>query len=386
MSGLTTCVSAVVLLPALLLTGCAKEPVPPSDPRDVIELRWLKAYPLESKSDVETGLLWGLSLLGARLPAGAPVIRWHDNMMTVDLGRAQVLEGSGPAWRQLLAAMKASGEYRIHGAIDVGRFMALTLGSSNHYYALTGAKPDYQLARASYRFEDKAAAIVTSAVAHGHRRIEISAADDGRQVAFVAFEGKGSLADGSFVAHEMELLDVMPNGQLRFALYGLDGYLKQSASPELTAAGKPAKCMWCHESSLQPTFIEFQGARGFHDRREFDALIGKRQQLLREYQSRVDTQIEYRNRQDHTYGELLYLTFEEPSRERLAAEWGVSLERASELLRGKPTHPQAEFPYLGSELYRRHDVEALAPYAVLAVPHSVREPSPLEPEIIGVRP
>jgi hypothetical protein len=65
---------AIVLLAVALFASCAKDDGPPPDPRDVIELRWVKAYPRESRSDVETGLLWGLSLLGAKLPEGARVL------------------------------------------------------------------------------------------------------------------------------------------------------------------------------------------------------------------------------------------------------------------------------------------------------------------------
>jgi hypothetical protein len=364
-------------LPLLVLmgfAGCADGVGPASEPRDVIELRWLKAYPRETRADVETGLLWGLSLLGAQLPRGAQVIRWHGERITLDLHRAQVLEASLPAWRRLVAAMKASGEYRTHGALDVGRFLAIALGDSDTYYSLTGASLHYAQARERHRFDPRPAAIVKSAVAHGSRRIDIAIADDAMQMAFVAFEGTGSLADGSFVAREIEVMDMMPNGQLRFALYELDGRLKPAASRELTTAGKPAKCMWCHESGLQPTYLEYPAVSGSYTRREFDALIGQRQELLDRYRKRLATQIDYRERQDHTFAELLYLSFEEPSRERLAREWGVTVERAAELLRGKATHAQEEFRYLGEQLYRRADADALAPYGVLAAPPSVREP------------
>lgn len=362
------------------MSSCSpRQAGPPSDPRDVIELRWIQSYPRESRTDVETGLLWGLSLLGAKLPQEAAVLQWHDDRVTLDLERARVLEGSQSSWRRLIADLKSSGEYRAHGAIDIGRFLAVALGDPDRYYALTGASSNYDIARGRYRFDDKAAAIVKSAVAHGSRRIDISQADRADQIAFVAFEGAGSLADGSFVAHESELLDVMPNGQLRFALYGLDGRLKAGATPALTTAGKPAKCMWCHESGLQSTFIEFPGAPGFYGRHEFDELVARRRALLDAYRQQLDTSIRYRNLQDHTFMELLYLTFEEPSRERIAAEWGVSVDRAAELLRDKPTHAQAEFSWLGSELYRRRDVDAVAPYVAFAAPDSVREPSGAPP-------
>lgn len=371
---------ALLLACAAGLNGCARDSGPPSDPRDVIELRWVKAYPRESRSDVETGLLWGLSLLGAELPADARVIRWHDDQVTVDLARARVLDGTQPAWRSFIASLKASGEYRERGALDVGRFMTLALGS--HYYELTGAVPGYAAARARYRFDERPAAIVHSAVALGSRRIDISEADRAEQVAFVGYEGHGSFADGSFAPHELELLDTMPNGQIRFALYDLDGHLKAAATPELTAAGRPAKCMWCHESHLQPTFVDYPPVSGFYGRAEFEAKVAQRQALLNAYRDGLKTQIRYRNLQDHTYAELLYLTFEEPSRERLALEWGVSVDRAAEILRGKPTHAQAEFHWLGSELYWREDVDGLAPYAVLAAPRDVRElPAQVPPPV-----
>ena len=89
---------------AAILGACSRDTGPPSDPRDVIELRWLKAYERESRSDVETGLLWGLSLLGAKLPRDAEVILWHGDVMTVDVARAQVQQGTLPAWRELIAA------------------------------------------------------------------------------------------------------------------------------------------------------------------------------------------------------------------------------------------------------------------------------------------
>jgi hypothetical protein len=365
---------ALVLGALALLGACARDTGPPSDARDVIELRWIKAYPRESRSDVETGLLWGLSLAGANLPRGRRVLAWQGERITLDLARAQVIAGTQPAWREFLAALKSSGEYRAHGAVDVGRFMSIMLGDTRRYYALTGASPDYQAARARYRFDERAAAIVTSGVALGSRRIDLAVADSAAQLAFVGFEGHGSFADASFVPHEMELVDVMPNGQLRFALYGLDGKLKDGASVGLTRAGKPAKCMWCHESGLMVSLAHYAGVDGYYGREEFDAQIEQRRELLHRYREGVDTQIDYDERQDHTYAELLYMSFEEPSRERLAREWGVPPQRAAELLRGKTTHAQPERPELGGELYRREEIDALAPYAVLAAPRSIREP------------
>jgi hypothetical protein len=385
-AGVRPVLAVLIAISAVMLVACAQDEGPPSDPRDVIELRWVKAYPRESRSDVETGLLWGLSLVGATLPKGARVIRWQGDRITLDLARAQVLEGTQPAWREFIGAMKDSGEYRTRGALDAGRFMAIMLGDPDRYYALTGATPDYQAARNRYRFDGKPAAIVKSGVALGSRRIDLSVADSAAQMAFVGFEGRGSFTDSTFAPHEMELVDVMPNGQLRFALYDLEGRLKQGASRALTRAGKPAKCMWCHESGLMVSLVEYPAVRGFYDRREFDAIIAQRREMLSSYRRQLDMQIDYGERQDHTFAELLYLSFQEPSRQRLAREWGVSEERATALLRGIPTHAHGEFAFLGSELYHREDVEKLAPYAVLAAPQSMREPFEPESKLVEARP
>ena len=57
---------------------------------------------------------------------------------------------------------------------------------------------------------------------------------------------------------EFDLIDLMPNGQLRYAVYGLDGVLLPYSSSDYGLAGKPAKCMWCHEGIISPLFTNNQ--------------------------------------------------------------------------------------------------------------------------------
>jgi hypothetical protein len=47
-----------------------------------------------------------------------------------------------------------------------------------------------------------------------------------------------------------------------------------------------------------------------------------------------------------------------------------------------PTHAPEEFAFLGPRLYRRTDVDPLAPYAVLEPPTDPREPSAYEPDLL----
>src|SRR3984957_6881332 len=216
--------------------GCSRthQPPPPRDPGLVIKLRWIKSYPGQSREDVDTGLYWALSFLGAQLPADAAVLSWNGAMVTLDLNAAGVAQARKPAWRKLLRVLESSDEYRVMGGIDIGRFVFLSLCSSYQYYALTGVSPSYAEFRARHIFAPRQVAIVESAVAHGNRLIEVGQGDDFNSVAFVAFEGTGSLRDHSFQKADIETLDFMENGKLRLGLYDLGGPWKTKTTPART--------------------------------------------------------------------------------------------------------------------------------------------------------
>ena len=94
-----------------------------------------------------------------------------------------------------------------------------------------GSQPQYAEFRAKHAFAPKQVAIVESAVAHGNRLIEVGQGEGINSVAFVAFEGAGSLQAHSFQKADIETLDLMENGQLRFGLYDLEGHLKARQHP-----------------------------------------------------------------------------------------------------------------------------------------------------------
>lgn len=369
---------------AICALGCGQDVLRPSaDETLAIELRWIWGYPEERRTDVETGLLWTLSLLGASLPSDeASPVEWNEETILLRLDLAGIERSALPAWRSLIAAMKASEEYRSAGAIDIGRFVALTLCSPRHYYALTGADTRYEEARAKRAFDPKHVAIVESTVASGDRLVEVALGSTPGDIAFVAHEGIGSVPEGSFQIAEHELLEVMPNGQLRFALYDLSGALKLSANNELTAAGKPSKCLWCHETKLLRPFAGRTSVAGYYSLGEFEQQLFERTGRLHAARAALRSRIDFERTQDHTYAELLYLSFYEPSAERLAREWDLPVERVREMLSGLPTHAHAEFSFLGDELYHRSDVDGLAPYGVIEVPTDPREDSDYEPDLI----
>jgi hypothetical protein len=369
--------------------GCSRtdQLPPPKDAGLVIKLRWVKSYPGQSQSQVDTGLFWALSFLGAKLPADAAVISWDGTMLTLDLDAAGVSQASTAAWKKLLQVLKSSDEYRMMGGIDIGRFVFLSLCSSYQYYALTAASPNYAQFRATHTFAPKQVAVVESAVAHGNRLIEVGQGKDINSVAFVAFEGAGALQDHSFQKADVETLDLMENGQLRFGLYDLDGHLKATTTPALTDAGKPSKCLWCHEINLQPPFKNVTDLEGYYSTNEFKELVASATRIIAGYRKTLASKVDFTRLQDHSNAEDLYLSFAEPTAIRLASEWNMPLERVEQLLasRNLRTHPHSERiddDVLGDKLYDRNEVDPLATYATIRGPSDMREASSYEPNLV----
>jgi hypothetical protein len=380
------------LLAGFVLLGCAScsrtNQLPaPKDPGLVIKLRWIKSYPTQSRANVDAGLYWTLSFLGARLPADAAVLSWGGSLVTLDLDAAGVAPATRPAWKKLLQVLKSSDEYRMMGGIDMGRFVFLSLCSSYQYYALTGVSPSYAEFRAKHTFDPRQVAIVESAVAHGNRLIELAKGDDFNSVAFVAFEGTGSLQDRSFQKADIETLDLMENGQLRFGLYDLEGHLKATTTQALTAAGKPSKCLWCHEINLQPPFRNVTDLEGYYSTKEFKELVASATRIIAGHRKTLESKVDFKGLQDHSHAEALYLSFAEPTASRLASEWNIPLDRVKQLLasRNLQAHPHSEAiddEILGDELYDRNEVDSLAPYAAIRGPSDMREASSYEPNLL----
>jgi hypothetical protein len=328
-------------------------------------------------------LNWALSFLGASLPESAPVYSWKGRVVTVDLDAAGVLPESKPAWIAVLAALKNSDEYRKMGAMDIGRFLMLTLCSSHQYFELTGAPRTFDEFRARHPQEWHPAAVVESSIAKGNRLLQVGEAVRFEDIFFVAYEGTGSLVDGSFRKAETETLDFMPNGQLRFGLYDLAGNLKPAATPSLSAAGKPSNCLWCHEIRLQPPFRNVTSVPGHYSASELRAIIAERMKLVDSHRRTLQSRVDFTRTDDHTFAELLYLSFAEPSAARLSSEWNMPEEKVVTLLAGLQTHAQAERKILGDRLYDRTAVDRFAPYATLAVPSKVRDAGGYEPDLLA---
>lgn len=374
---------AMLMAIAIVVHACVE--LNEGDERNRVNLRWVKSYPDESKEKVTTGLAWGLSFLGAALPKGAikQAAIWKDeSRFELDISRLGISAEQRTAWQELLKAIKQSDEYQKKGAMDVGRFIALTINSSNHYYALTGVDRDYTSFRKRFSFRDSLAAIVESGVSPGDRLIEVARGNEMSTVAFVAQEGAGSIEAGTFSASEYEVFDVMPNGQLRFAIYDSQGQLKTAADPLATLAGKPAKCLWCHEINVQRPFYAKTNIAGFYTVAGFEKVVAEKTAIIQAARQKLKSDIDFSRTQDHTELELLYISFMEPSAERLALEWGLTTVQVQTILAGIATHDHVEFTFLRN-LYHRRDVDHLAPYEVLRVPEDAREKSIYEPDFLN---
>lgn len=349
-----------------------------------INLRWIKSYPDQTVDNVRTGFIWSMNFLGAHLPASKiekAIIISGTAILEIDISQLGFNDQALEAMMLICNRIKESGEYQSTGAIDIGRFLMLTVYSSHHYYRITGAPENLSAFLAKYNFQQKNVfAVTNSAIAFGNRKINFeSSTSINSNNCFIAEEGTGSIVDSTFITKEFETVNLMDNGQLRYLIFDHDGNLATNADPNFSASGKPGKCMWCHESRIQPLFSTNTDVPGYSTSTEFLNKVNTSNQLLTHLRMQYPSGLNWLQPEDHTLSELLYISFMEPSLERIAGEWGIDIATTSQILSGLPQHTHDEFPFLGN-LYHRSSVDSLAPYHVERVPLSAREHSVYEPD------
>lgn len=351
-----------------------------------INLRWIKGHPTEKWSDAETGLQWSLSYLGATLPKGCcskAISRIDSSLFTADLSQMGFSEKAQIALESLIHHLKQSEEYKIQGAIDLGRFIVFTQHCSWHYYAITEVPQTLEEFRKGNNVTSCDRFPVTrSGVSKNGRLIRFTNTSDYQDLAFFAEHGPGDITKENYKGKEFEVFDLMPNGQLRFAIYDETGKLLSNSDPELSHAGKPGKCQWCHEINIQSLFVPTDSVSGCMSPENFTSKVNEFQKIVNAYRATLTAEIDYKKTQDHTLSELLYISFMEPSAERLAQEWGSTVEQVQKKLRKLTTHEHEEFKFFG-QLYHRADVDRYSPYKSVRVPGSVRERSSYEPNILS---
>lgn len=335
-------------------------------------LKWNKAYPDDSIDKSIIGLKWALSYIGAKLPKDEIGISYANNIILIDINRLGFNQKTIEKLSVLNTKIKTTNEYQTTNAIDLGRYVTLLIGASEHYYELIETPKTLDEVLKPYTLLSQKGYVDNSGVSLEHRIIQFSEQNGFNQV-FLSEEVDPVTGD----IYEYETIELLPNGQLRFGIFDTNGNRINNADATHSNAGKPAKCMWCHESNIQPLFYpnnDYVGFLSFSNFRE--TLLGYRENNLNQKLALTDG-VDFAQTQQHTLTELLYISFMEPSAERLSLEWNLSIAQVQDLLSGLPTHVYDEFPFLGN-LYHRQDIEALAPFQGLAVSSRVREASLIE--------
>ena len=336
-----------------------------------------------SDADVIEGLRWSLSFLGASLPSDSIGIKYDgNNKISIDLTKLGFTDNALAAMKTIIKEIKTSESYIQNEHIDIGRFIVLTLNSSHHYYEITGVAKSLTEFRSKHQF-DQEVFVINSSVSKVDRIIEIAHYDNPNQIAYLCSEGMGSIAQGSFKVEEYETVEVMDNGQFKFALYGLDGQLKTAANSSLTNAGKPAKCLWCHETVVQPFFSTdpVLNTESTLTKEEFTQIVNEQMGMLSDYRKSLHSHIDFERKQNHSFAEFLYIDFMEPTVDRLMEEWSMTESEVNELVRGLPTFSQTESGLKG--VFKRSDVDQRLHKEVLRVPYEAREYSTYEPNFFN---
>jgi len=342
----------------------------------VINLKWHSGSFIETEQEMKTGLTWALSSLGAELPRGSldsAIVDISTGVFALNLSKVGFSTSAEEALQKIVTEIKSSEAYKANDYTEIGRLVMLTLNNSFHYYEITGVPKTLDRFKALYRFEGKVCRVINSSVSKVQRRIEIAEASTFDEIAYIATEGTGAFQDNSFSSLEFEVMDFMPNGQLRFALYDKKGNLKQSADSVITHAGKPSKCLWCHETNIQPFFIHdpvLEGP-GFVSVDEFMDIRNNYSMLAKVYKEALKGEIDFTQKQAHSLMERIYLGFMEPSLEQVAEEWGLTVAEVQNKLEGLSTHRQEEFKF--ENLYNRSDVDRVAPNQTVMVSETPRE-------------
>lgn len=355
----------------LLMVYPSHEISAPGAGKEILRLKWNKAYPDDSVENAIIGLQWGLSQVGALLPHNDGITASGETI-AIDLEKLGFGDNAQIQMEALHASIRKSGEYRQKNAIDLGRYIALLLGASEHYYAITGVPENLQDMLANYSLGPQAGYVDNSGVSLVHRKIQFSNLQAEEQF-FLSSEVDSS----SGKVYEFETIDIMANGQVRFGIFDADGKRRNSSNSEHTQAGKPAKCLWCHESKIERLFNPQKDFAGYLPSADLQNILLLANQRLDAQKKTLSGGVDFTQKQQHTFTELLYISFMEPSAERLALEWDMPVEEVRRSLSGLKTHTHDEFAFLGI-LYDRAEVEKFAPFRGLPASSSVREQSAVE--------
>lgn len=343
----------------------------------VVKFSYTINYKGDTISNKLTGLKWALSYLGATLPKGSfskGIKNLTPETFDLDIDSLGFNETAKKSILIITDSLQNTKEGK--KGIDPGLFVSLTVGSSWHYYKITGAPKSCKSVLDDFKQNEyKAFPVTNSTITKHNRLIKYSAISTPDNWTFVAIEGNGSIADGTFSETTYEILNIMPNGQIRFAIYNKKGELIPASPKGHGSAGKPAKCLWCHEIVVNPLFGINTAVKGFQTPQQFNEDVKEINKRLSQYRQTLNSDLDFTKTQEHTQMELLYISYMQPSRERLAAEWKISPYEVQKLTAKLEAVDHEEFKFLG-KLINRKDV--LMEKGL--IPGSIREQTKAEPD------
>lgn len=349
-----------------------------------INLRFNTNYKGDTITRQKTGLAWALSYLGAALEKGSlerSLIPLRPGIYELRLDKLGFNKAAIQALAALVQDIRSTEEYSVKGGIDLGEFVVFTIGSSWHYYEITGAARKLDLYKARYSNAYELVFPVTnSSVAKHHRLLRMVKTDDVSKMSFIAEEGTGDVRFGSFKAKAYEVFDIMENGQLRFAIYDEQGNLSAASEKKFGIAGKPSKCLWCHEIYIEPLFEKNDSVKGYMTPSQFKAINAEQMKALNLYRENLSSDVDFSKKQDHALMELLYISYMEPSVFKLSGEWDQDELKLAEKLKLMEKHNHREYSFLNN-LFRRAEVKRFSPYASVQLPDSIWEENDNEPNI-----
>ncbi len=355
------------ILILILFFSCKKEDTLLSLNHKKIQLKWNKAYNDDSIDKSIIGLKWTLSYLGATLPKDENGVLIDEKTITLEVNKIGFNTIALNKITELHNIIFKTEEYKKNKNIDLGRYICLLLGSSEHYYEIVGTPKKLDDVLKKYKLLPKKGYVNNSDVSLEHRIIQFSKQENFNQLFFCK-----EIDSITQKVYEFETIELLPNGQLRFGIFDEKGNRKTSANNKHTNAGKPAKCMWCHESIINQLYSKQNDFKGYLTASQLqNKLVGYRNSNQNLKISLTDG-VDFKQTQQHTLAELLYISFMEPSAERLALEWNISKKQVQDKLKNFKTHNHHEFDFLRN-LYRRNEIEHLSPVKNLPVSGDVRE-------------
>ena len=221
-----------------------------------LPIRWVPTAG-EPWDEALAGLWWSLAGLGAS-PSSDAIgdVSVDGSGMRFTL-HADALGLSREAEHMLLEGISPIEIARVQQGmpyVELGRLLQRTLYEPWVYYAVTGACRELEDWEVRLPHGAPTVAITDSLLTDGARLLKFSADPvDASGIAWAAEEGEGRPETGDFRARATEVVDLMPNGRFRYAIYDDSGSLAPVADPEHTPAGQPGRCLWCHENHLMTT-------------------------------------------------------------------------------------------------------------------------------------